>query len=267
MDIAIDYCDEFYLDEVYGKYFPSEFTDRTYFLRQYLTVLVIWTIGGWFFYLSTAGLSYQFFFDKSLKNHKLYLPNQVQQEIQVAMTSIPIMAIPSALIFVFELRGYSRMYSTIDGPAGWIFVAISIPFYLMFTDALIYWIHRILHHPVLYGPIHKLHHKWVISTPFASHAFHPLDGFLQSTPYHIYVFIFPFNKVVYLLLFIFVNVWTVSIHDNLSCYDGIILNGAEHHTIHHRQFNYNYGQYFTFWDRICSTHRMPKKEETKGKSQ
>lgn len=34
-----------------------------------------------------------------------------------------------------------------------------------------------------------------IPTPFASHAFHPLDGFLQSLPYHLYPFIFPLNKV------------------------------------------------------------------------
>src|SRR5690554_896974 len=47
-----------------------------------------------------------------------------------------------------------------------------------------------------------------------SHAFHPLDGFSQSVPYHIFVFIFPLNKFVYLALFILVNVWTVSIHDN-----------------------------------------------------
>jgi len=124
---------------------------------------------------------------------------------------------------------------------------------------MIYWIHRFLHHPTLYGPIHKLHHKWVVTTPFASHAFHPLDGFLQSTPYHIYVFLFPMNKYLYLFLFAAVNFWTISIHDGAGAYNGVIINGADHHTIHHRLFNYNYGQYFTFWDRICGTHRTPPK--------
>jgi lathosterol oxidase len=123
-------------------------------------------------------------------------------------------------------------------------------------DALIYWIHRWLHHPLLYQPIHKPHHKWIVSTPFASHAFHPADGFLQSTPYHIFVFLFPLNKYLYVGLFIFVNIWTVSIHDGTAYYEGTILNGAGHHIIHHSQFNWNYGQYFTFWDRLLGTHKL-----------
>lgn len=43
--------------------------------------------------------------------------------------------------------------------------------------------------------LHKQHHTFKIPTPFASHAFHPLDGFLQSLPYHVYPFIFPLHKV------------------------------------------------------------------------
>jgi len=38
-------------------------------------------------------------------------------------------------------------------------------------------------------------------------------GFAQSTPYHVYAFVFPMNKLVYLGMFVFVNMWTISIHD------------------------------------------------------
>lgn len=48
-----------------------------------------------------------------------------------------------------------------------------------------------LHHRLLYAPIHKLHHKYKETTPFSSYAFHPLDGWLQGCPYHIFVFLFP----------------------------------------------------------------------------
>ena len=177
-------------------------------------------------------------------------------EIKVAVTSIPLMALPSAFIFLAEVRGQSFLYDGVDGLWGWFMILLSIPFYLFFTDTGIYWIHRMLHHPLIYAPVHKLHHKWVISTPFASHAFHPLDGFAQSLPYHIYVFCFPINKILYLSMFFFVNMWTISIHDNYHVYDGYILNGTEHHTVHHRQFVYNYGQYFTFWDKVCKTHKI-----------
>ena len=43
----------------------------------------------------------------------------------------------------------------------------------------------------VYKHLHKLHHRWIVPTPFASHAFHWLDSFLQSSPYHLYAFLFP----------------------------------------------------------------------------
>jgi lathosterol oxidase len=39
------------------------------------------------------------------------------------------------------------------------------------------------------------------------------------------------------------------------------VNGAAHHTIHHLYFNYNYGQYFTLWDKIGGTYRLPSEEQ------
>lgn len=38
------------------------------------------------------------------------------------------------------------------------------------------------------------------------------------------------------------------------------INSAAHHTIHHLEFNYNYGQYFTLWDRIGGSYKRPDHE-------
>lgn len=40
-----------------------------------------------------------------------------------------------------------------------------------------------------------------------------------------------------------------------------IINTSAHHTVHHLYFNYNYGQYFTLWDRIGGSHRAPTEEQ------
>lgn len=146
-------------------------------------------------------------------------------------------------------------------------ILVSIVTFITFTDACIYWIHRFLHHKLIYKYIHKDHHKWKIPTPFASHAFHPMDGFLQSCPYHIYPFLFPLHKVLYLFLFVFVNVWTVSIHDgDYRVPDTLkpFVNGSAHHTDHHLFYNYNYGQFFTLWDRIGGSFRNPSSFEGQG---
>lgn len=200
--------------------------------------------------------------------HPQFLKNQVSREIMFTVKSLPWISIPTVSLFLLELRGYSKLYDDIgDFPNGWIHLIMSVISFLFFTDMLIYWIHRGLHHRLLYKHIHKPHHIWKIPTPFASHAFHPVDGFLQSLPYHIYPFVFPLHKVVYLGLYVLVNVWTISIHDGDFRVPQILrpfINGSAHHTDHHMFFDYNYGQYFTLWDRIGGSFKHPSSFEGKG---
>jgi lathosterol oxidase len=85
---------------------------------------------------------------------------------------------------------------------------------------------------------------------------------MQSLPYHLYVFLFPLHKLTYLGLYVLVNVWSTSIHDGNFVLPGGTLvnsaiNGAANHTIHHLMFNFNYGQYFTLWDRIGGSYLEP----------
>ena len=210
--------------------------------------------------MSAATFSYFVLFDRRYRKHPSFLPKQELLEIVYASKSIPFMAILTVPLFVLEVRGYSRLYQNVEDKGGWGFVLFSIVAFLMFTDCLIYWIHRGLHHRSLYKYIHKPHHKWIVPTPFASHAFHPVDGFLQSVPYHIYPFIFPLHKVTYLVLFVFVNFWTVSIHDGDYRVPEVLktyVNGSAHHTDHHVFYKYNYGQFFTLWDRIGGSYRIP----------
>lgn len=261
MEYVIEFFDNLMLDDFYAKTAPT--WDREYWLRQYLTISVVWWLGGTISYFLISGLSYHYLFDKASRKDKRFLKEQEKKEITLSCISIPIMAVPSSFIFLAEVKGYSLLYEGVNGVSGWLYLLATIPVYLFFTDMMIYWIHRWIHHPVLYPYIHKPHHRWIVPTPFASYAFHPLDGFLQSLPYHIFTFCVPLHKFLYLGLFIFVCMWTVSIHDGKGFYMGTIINGSDHHTIHHSDFYYNYGQYFTLWDKIGGTHRDPNYHEIK----
>ncbi|TEA34324.1 hypothetical protein DBR06_SOUSAS3610079, partial [Sousa chinensis] len=130
-----------------------------------------------------------------------------------------------------------------------------------------YWIHRDLHHRLVYKCLHKPHHIWKILTPFTSHAFHHLAGILQSLPCHIYLFIFPLHTVVYLGLYVLVNIWTISIHDGDFHVPQILrpfISGSAHHTDNHMLFDHNYGQYFTLWDRVGGSFKNPSSFEGNG---
>nr|KAG5695597.1 hypothetical protein BaRGS_032237 [Batillaria attramentaria] len=125
------------------------------------------------------------------------------------------MSIPTVALFAVEVRGYSKLYDNVgDSPlgvgVGWFWVVVSCFTFIAFTDACIYWIHRFLHHRTVYKHLHKIHHTW---------------------------------KITYLALFVFVNIWTVSIHDGDYRVPAPLqpfVNGCAHHTDHHLFYNYNY---------------------------
>eukprot|EP00124_Ichthyophonus_hoferi_P003410 Ihof_evm5s293 gene=Ihof_evmTU5s293 len=254
MDDILWFCDEHFLDGVYGSAIP-----RDNIARQLTSLLVVVTAGGLGLYLLTAAFCYHFIFDKSLLKHKRVLKNQVWLEITYACKHIPGMSLLTCPLFLLEVRGYSQLYSSID-EYGMPYLILSFFMFVMFIDMGIYLVHRGLHIPFMYKNFHKPHHKWLVTSPFASHSFHFVDGFCQSSPYHMAAFLFPLHKWMYIGLFIFVNVWTVSIHDGVNNVPEWLqdwINGSAHHADHHLFFNYNYGQFFTIWDRMAGSHRNP----------
>lgn len=244
--------------------------DRDSVVRQLISLFTLTYVGIFVLYFSVATFSYYYIFDHRMKLHPRYLKDQVRKEIYFSLEAFPGLILLTLPWFLGDVRGYSQLYDTIEeGPFGkqggalpWVYMAGSAAFFLWFTDFAIYWVHRWLHIPFLYKRLHKPHHKWIIPTPFASHAFHPVDGYLQSVPYHMACYMFPIHKYMFVGLFSFVNFWSIFIHDSdMLCGHPLehYINGPAHHTLHHIYFTCNYGQYFTWADKYFSSFRIPAK--------
>lgn len=262
MDLVLDAVDDYVLDDVVGGLDnPPAWLERGHLVRQAVVLWAVYTVGALLLYLFTAIFSYYFVYGKLQNLGHRPFKGQMRAEIMMTLKALPQMSVLQVPVTMLEIRGYSKLY----GPKeeyGWddygtAYALGTLLWFLVFTDFVIYWVHRFLHHPLLYKRLHKPHHLWKNPTPFASHAFHPVDGWSQGMAYHIYVFLFPMHKVVHLLSFIFVNFWTNSIHDGVSAFPHKILNGTAHHTYHHTAFNYNYGQYFVAWDWLFGTYLDP----------
>ncbi|KAK1991028.1 fatty acid hydroxylase superfamily protein [Colletotrichum falcatum] len=241
----------------YGSAWP-----RDSILRQCISLLIITQIGASMLYWIFSALSYYLIFDRRLEYHPRFLKNQIRQEIISSMKAVPVIDVLTLPFFLAEVRGKSLLYSRVD-EYGISWMVFSALLFMVWNDITIYWIHRLEHHPSVYKYIHKPHHKWIVPTPWAALAFHPVDGFVQSLPYHVFVFFCPVQKYLYLCLFILVQVWTILIHDGdmisghwLEKY----INSPAHHTLHHMYFTVNYGQYFTWADNYFDSHRAPQPE-------
>ncbi|KFW09140.1 Lathosterol oxidase, partial [Fulmarus glacialis] len=144
MDLVLDAADRHILTPyVYPAGWPEGEP-----CRQLLSLFVITNLGALTLYLLFGTLSYHFIFDHELKKHPQFLENQVRREITYALRSLPWISVPTVALFFAEVRGYSKLYDNIeDSPYG---VFLSMLPFLSFTDMGIYWIHRALHHKLLY---------------------------------------------------------------------------------------------------------------------
>ncbi|KAK6354125.1 c-5 sterol desaturase [Orbilia blumenaviensis] len=242
-----------------GKYADLSVLPRDDIYRQFFSLFLITWVFGCLLYFISSTLSYIFVFDKDTFKHPKFLKNQIRQEIWVSMKAHPGMSLLTAPFFLAEVRGHTLLFDNAN-QYGRTYFYLQFPIFIIFTDALIYLIHRGLHHPSIYKFLHKAHHKWIMPSPYASHAFHPVDGWAQSLPYHLFPLILPLWKYAYVGLFVFVNIWTVMIHDGEYVANSPIINGAACHTMHHLYFNYNYGQFTTLWDRLGGSYRPPNLE-------
>lgn len=195
MDVILDLADDYIFDNLYAYLLPSpplpqmlnnlnlnssstltststDYTS-TYFhpsttsllprdsaLRQTISLFWIAGLGAAALYFLFCTLSYYLVFDRRLEHHPRYLKNQVRQEIYSSLIAIPTIDILTLPWFLFEVRGYSKMYTNVS-EYGWTYLVASVVGYLLFTDFMIYWIHRLEHHPRIYKFIHKPHHKWI----------------------------------------------------------------------------------------------------------
>ncbi len=246
---------------------PSEdFNPKTHSVhRKFLVIWAFLLVMTYAFYFTFCPLTYYFLFkrkDSKSGNNKANWyqregKDQVRNEIKTSLWSIAVMTAMTAPFELLVESGKTKIYWDLNQHGGKLYAFVISPIlFITFSDTCIYWIHRALHHKMLYKPLHKLHHRYKETTPFSAYAFHPIDGWLQGCPYHIFVFLFPMHHVSYFISLACVGMWTINIHDRVT-WNLPFVNGAAHHTVHHTGFNYNYGQYLVFWDKFGGSYKDP----------
>jgi len=217
-------------------------------------------------YFLVAGIFYLVFYSWFRKkyeakkiNKRSYKPGQFKKEIKYSLISSIIFAMAGAAIVILWQKGDTKVYTKTD-LFGWWYLPASLLIYMLLQETYYYWIHRWMHIPSVYKIVHKIHHDSHIASPFTAFSFHPLEALLQAVFLPVLLIFIPIHYFIIIILLVLMTFSSVINHLDIEIYPKKSFNswgkwviGATHHAQHHKYFKYNFGLYFTFWDRIEKT--------------
>lgn len=166
---------------------------------------------------------------------------------------------PFMLWTSYDLMRARGMSGDVSSVPHWYTSLWQIGVAMLVEDCLFYWAHRTLHHPKLYGPIHKLHHQYKSSIGLASEYAHPIEFiFSNALPFTAGPLLVGMHYWTFLMWNALRVGETVDGHSGYefpwSPFRLLPFSGSSTgHEYHHWANIGNYGSFFTFWDRLMGT--------------
>lgn len=236
----------------------------TFYGLTVLTVLFFIIITARYFLV--AGIFYFIFykwfphrFEARKINKRKYKKDQFSKEIKWSIISSLIFSVTAAFTVVMWQKGYTKVYENANLYGFW-YLPVSLLTYMFLQETYYYWIHRWMHVPSVYKIVHKIHHDSKIASPFTAFSFHPIEALLQAIFLPLLLLLVPIHYYVIIVLLVIMSVSSVVNHLDIDIYPSNpnhfvnkYIIGGKHHARHHKYFKYNFGLYFTFWDRIRKT--------------
>lgn len=219
-------------------------------------------------YFLIAGASYLLFYVWKrrtffkLKIQKIYPPRKtVLSEIAHSISTLTIYCVSSRLVFRGYERGLTKIYPHIV-EYGYAYFFVSIVIMVVIHDTYFYWTHRLMHTSRVFGWAHQTHHLSHNPTPWAAFSFHPLEAIISIGIIPIIVFLIPCHPYALFAFLTFMTLINVTGHLGYEVFTqkfiksklGRWQNTSTNHNIHHQLANYNFGLYFTFWDKVMKTY-------------
>ena len=185
----------------------------------------------------------------------------ISKEIVFSVLTLLIYCGVSWLVFYCQKAGITKIYLDID-QYGLPYLMFSVVIMVIIHDAYFYWTHRLMHLPGIFKTVHQIHHHSNNPTPWAAFSFHPLEAIISIGIIPLIVFFMPSHPFA---LFAFLSYMTLINAMGHLGYETFPLgfrkstigkwqNTSTNHNIHHQNSQYNYGLYFTFWDRLMHTY-------------
>ena len=126
----------------------------------------------------------------------------------------------------------------------WLYLSVLVLLAPAIHEVHFFFIHRLIHVPVLYKWIHSVHHNSINPSPWSSLSMHPVESFLYFAEVFWHIII-PSNPIVALFQLHSEGFGAINGHigfDKLEITDEAALDShAYAHYLHHKYFEVNYG--------------------------
>jgi len=193
-------------------------------------------------------------------NNRQYKQGQFRKEVMWSTATAVLFAFSGAITALLWQKGYTKLYLDVHQYPLW-WLPASLAAAMLIHETYYYWLHRWMHIPKIFRIVHKVHHDSNITSPWTAFSFHPIEGFFQALFLPLLLLVLPMHVYVLLIQLTLMTFSSVINHLDIEVYPknfhrhrlGRWLIGATHHSLHHKQFKYNFGLYFTFWDKWKKT--------------
>lgn len=177
---------------------------------------------------------------------------QLAREMRQSAVSVLIFGLGLVVPWCVLQLGWARLD---PDPGAWQTVA-EIAALALWNDIHFWLNHRLLHTPAL-RRFHGAHHCSIVTTPFATYSFHPLEALLLGNVILAPMLVHDFGFASLLALPIFSLAFNCIGHANYDFVPGVShahwFAASRRHHLHHACHAGNYGFQFTFMDRLFGT--------------
>ena len=178
-----------------------------------------------------------------MKNgRKFTLAGQVKDNMFWTLASGVTIWTAYEVLMVWALaNGYAPMLTWSGHPFWFVAMFLLMPAWESFY---FYWIHRLLHVPLLYKHVHSLHHHNINFGPWSGLSMHPIEHitYLSAVLVHWVIATHPVHILFHL------QYYTLTAATTHTGFEGLVIKdenrlklGTFHHQMHHRYFECNYG--------------------------
>jgi sterol desaturase/sphingolipid hydroxylase (fatty acid hydroxylase superfamily) len=183
----------------------------------------------------------------------------VRREIGFSLSTVVLFSLVGFSVYLGSRAGIFRVYGG-EMPSG-VRMMADFAAMVLLHDAYFYWAHRLMHTKWLFRRVHRLHHRSRTPTPWAAYAFAPPEAILEAGILPVTALLLPLHEVTVVLFVTHMIVRNVIGHAGVELFPSWWLRTpvlrwittTTHHDLHHSHGGYNFGLYFTWWDRWLKT--------------